>query len=1049
MPRDPQAEPSDVVPAMSAVSSVHTADGDSPNVRDIEALLRLQSGSPPSRSGLLGPRSYLTASPRPSHPGRASFALHSQNTIRNNTMEISSIPLSSRSSTEAAHSEDADTEAFIFPDLAASPPHAHATDLPPESVASSVISLRHAEDASDLEASTSTLSTQGAGAVTPRAPSGLHQPSALSLLLARHDEEVRLGAPSPIIECQEPTPTAERPAWMARTLSTVREQSVASRAVSQPEEETAHAPSDENVPLLADVEANHRTYHTNGDSRPEPIGKRSTRGVVKDFGYRIAKQSGPVAKDAVKSIPAAILGTLLNILDGISYGMIIFPASGVFDHLGGVGVSMFFVTTVVSQLIYSSGASGFVGANGSMMIEVVPFFHLIANGIAEEMGEDNPRAVIATTMAAYAFSSILTGLSFFMLGALRLGTLIGFFPRHILVGCIGGVGVFLVITGLTVSTRMSDDDFALDLATFKYLFLNVGNLVLWLPAFCLAALLRVITHKWEHQLIFPIYFCIIPAMFYIVVAAAGIDLPRLRAAGWLFDMGTSQEPWWHFYTLFAVSLDHDVNTDRELVAHGYSNFFAGLLGTVPNYLVYVNTLLFYRVGGETRVSGFMLAGTTTLLLLLGTGPIAFIPVMVVGALIFVLGIDLVKEALWDTRHRVSLTEYITIASIMVVMTVWDFVIGVLFGIIASCFFFVIHSSQRHSIRALYSGDSIMSTVRRPGAHRAYLHEASKQTTIVRLQGFMFFGTITQVEESIRQLFEEHAWHKTPIRFLVLDLALVAGVDLSAAEAFVRVQRLLASKRVVLVLCGFTVRSDIGRALTNVGLLEMPGVELFETFSDAMEWTENMYLRAWFTAQKTEVLPVTLPGRQDDVIPFSGSVVESPRRAALLTAGWRTIARDHSARDELPAPEPFNTLVRAFSPYEHIDRETYAPLIPYLHRMSVPEGTVLWTQDQPPDGLYIVESGILRATYYFAHPTPSMVETMVPGTIAGELSMLSGLERNATCVVERAAVLWKLSAESLAQLQQRNPELARAFTKLILKVAKLDYDVLITALATRH
>jgi hypothetical protein len=29
-------------------------------------------------------------------------------------------------------------------------------------------------------------------------------------------------------------------------------------------------------------------------------------------------------------------------------------------------------------------------------------------------------------------------------------------------------------------------------------------------------------------------------------------------------------------------------------------------------------------------------------------------------------------------------EYITIASIMVCMTVWDFVIGVLFGIIVSC-----------------------------------------------------------------------------------------------------------------------------------------------------------------------------------------------------------------------------------------------------------------------------------------------------------------------------------------------------------------------------
>ena len=58
--------------------------------------------------------------------------------------------------------------------------------------------------------------------------------------------------------------------------------------------------------------------------------------------------------------------------------------------------------------------------------------------------------------------------------------------------------------------------------------------------------------------------------------------------------------------------------------------------------------------------------------------------MEVGALIFVLGIDLVKEALWDTRHRTSRTEYITIVSIMICMTLWDFVVGVLFGIVVSC-----------------------------------------------------------------------------------------------------------------------------------------------------------------------------------------------------------------------------------------------------------------------------------------------------------------------------------------------------------------------------
>ena len=92
--------------------------------------------------------------------------------------------------------------------------------------------------------------------------------------------------------------------------------------------------------------------------------------------------------------------------------------------------------------------------------------------------------------------------------------------------------------------------------------------------------------------------------------------------------------------LIAISLDSDVDTNKELIAHGYSNLLAGIVGTVPNYLVYVNTLLyvgfclgcstcscsfrFYRVGGTTRLSGLMLAGATIAVLLAGTGPIAYI-----------------------------------------------------------------------------------------------------------------------------------------------------------------------------------------------------------------------------------------------------------------------------------------------------------------------------------------------------------------------------------------------------------------------------------------
>jgi SulP family sulfate permease len=96
----------------------------------------------------------------------------------------------------------------------------------------------------------------------------------------------------------------------------------------------------------------------------------------------------------------------------------------------------------------------------------------------------------------------LTGLTFFLLGFFRLGSLLGFFPRHILVGCIGGVGVFLIITGLNVSTRRQDDDFPLSLDTLLF-FVRGHNLTLWVPAFALAALLRIITSRWHHQLILP------------------------------------------------------------------------------------------------------------------------------------------------------------------------------------------------------------------------------------------------------------------------------------------------------------------------------------------------------------------------------------------------------------------------------------------------------------------------------------------------------------------------------------------------------------------
>ena len=151
--------------------------------------------------------------------------------------------------------------------------------------------------------------------------------------------------------------------------------------------------------------------------------------------------------EPISCLPAVLLGLLLNVLDALSYGMILFPLSQpLFSELGPDGLSMFYVSCIVSQLVYSLGGSIFKGSVGSEMIEVVPFFHKMAFTIMRRVGEDKPHAVLATTILSYSLSSILTGLVFSVMGQCHLGSLIGFFPRHILIGCIGGVGFFLVVT---------------------------------------------------------------------------------------------------------------------------------------------------------------------------------------------------------------------------------------------------------------------------------------------------------------------------------------------------------------------------------------------------------------------------------------------------------------------------------------------------------------------------------------------------------------------------------------------------------------------------
>jgi SulP family sulfate permease len=254
---------------------------------------------------------------------------------------------------------------------------------------------------------------------------------------------------------------------------------------------------------------------------------------------------------AIGAVAAVFLGLLLNILDALSYGMILFPlGEQIFEKTGPDGISMFYVSCIVSQLVYSFGGSRFKGGVGSEMIEVVPFFHKMAYMILDRVGDDKPEAVLATVIISYALSSILTGIIFLLLGMLGLGDLVSFFPRSILLGCIGGVGVFLFLTGIEVSAGL-DSNMEWNLEVFERL-LSPTTLVLWIIPLSLSILLMVIRHYLTHPTVMPAFFILVVAIFYIVFAALPhISLQDLQDHGWVFAAPDASVPFYNFYMYYS------------------------------------------------------------------------------------------------------------------------------------------------------------------------------------------------------------------------------------------------------------------------------------------------------------------------------------------------------------------------------------------------------------------------------------------------------------------------------------------------------------------
>lgn len=776
-------------------------------------------------------------------------------------------------------------------------------------------------------------------------------------------------------------------------------------------------------------------------------------------------------------IPAVFLGVLLNVLDGLSYGMIMFPiGDALFSSMAPAGLSMFYISTIISQLVYSLGGLAFLSGIGSEMIEVTPFFHSMALSVAAHMKRDAgisgdselgggvtpdlQLAILGTTIVTYAVSSIVTGLVFFALGKCRLGLLVGFFPRHILVGCIGGVGYFLLVTGVEVSLRIQGG-IAYNLTTLQQLFSDYVTVLQWTTPIAATIVLVLLQRKISNLLLVPVYFIFIFAIFHVIVAVVPLfDLVKARNSGWIFKAVENNEPWYSHYgylrfseiswlaiaeqfpqmvalTFFgilhvpinvpalAVTVGKDeFDVDRELVAHGFSNAISGALGSVQNYLVYTNSVLFIRAGADDRSAGVLLAVATAGMMIAGPVVIGYIPVCVVGSLIYLLGYELLKEALHDTWGKLRKIEYTTICIIVVVMGAWDFVYGILAGVLLACLSFVVEAARRPVVRGVYTGVVARSTVLRHPNQQEFLKNVGNQICVVKLQGTLFFGSIGGVEKAIRAKFSSEKFRKNPIKFLIIDMKGVDLIDFSAAEGFRRILNLTTDFQTEFIISSVEEENEIVTALRDAGLFEDSTIHLFNTLNYALEWCENRFLQTYNTVQ-SHTLPARLirklsnPKNQA----YSDLVFGTPRTTQVYKAATRTAKdeqriqnRYYSNSDSKFKKKPLPLLMITFEGLSDKDERFWAKLAPYFIKEQIPENFAFYDTSKDKPSFFIVETGMIRSVCRFESDSRELHSSILPNTAFGDLFELSQY-RSVTYSTVTETVAWRLSNDKVQQLLQ--------------------------------
>ena len=705
---------------------------------------------------------------------------------------------------------------------------------------------------------------------------------------------------------------------------------------------------------------------------------------------RLASWLGPVAA-------GLIIGAVECVL-AIAFAALVFGGLLGARLPDGIGLYLGAAALTLAFLAWRSGSRGVVG---SVQDAAAAVLGLVASAAAAKAADLDLIArqsglevhgrpdIFLTVVAATLVVTVLCGILFTVIGRFRFGALIRFVPYPVVGGFLAGTGWLLFKGGIYVSTGT-----ILHLRTVPSM-IREYQLVHWIPALAFGVILLIAVRKIERPLVIPAVIAIGLVVFVVGMVATGSSIDEVRDEGWLlFGPGETARPWqpWAFRALggadwasvfeswtdivtgvfvatfailFNISgtelvLDRDLDTNQEMRDAGVLNVVSGALGGIPGYHALSLTALAARMKVDARAAGLIAALVPLAAVVVGAEVVALIPRMIVGGVLVFLGLAFMVEWVGDKRRLLPPLEYAVVLVILAGIIVWGFLVGVVIGLVAAVVLFAISYGRIELVREVAFGETYRSNVDRPAMERAELRGLSDRVQILRVSGFVFFGSTNRLLARIAERVEG-----TPPRFLVIDLRRVTGIDSSAVVSFVKMLRLADASGIEVVFTGASdpVRQQLARGRVD----EAEGSVSFEPDLDrGLQRCED----------------------------------------ALLSAPNLTEAkREHPAAAGPDALPP--------------------GLSAHLERVSLPEGTVLLHQDDPPGDVYVLESGRLGVQTTTPEGTRLRLRTLRPGVVVGEISHYTGIARTADVVAEAPSVVLRIDSESIERLEAEDPELAAA------------------------